>query len=87
MPSEQISLDELVGKLIEYNKSLLDRMVLLMKKVKNDIINTSDAGLQGEAEELLRTILDGIVNTIESLLAIQEQLQASSVESFFPAQD
>ncbi|BES69074.1 hypothetical protein RE428_00920 [Marinobacter nanhaiticus D15-8W] len=85
--STEISLEQLIESLIGFNKSTLKTLIALMEKLESDLVTLDSGSLQGEAEELLRTILDGITKTMESVLAIQQELQTRIIESFFPAQD
>ncbi|WP_027331099.1 hypothetical protein [Marinimicrobium agarilyticum] len=82
-----VSLPDIIDTLIDFNQTTIDRLVGLMESIKTDITNSPSGSLQGEAEEILRTILDGVIKTIESIMSIQEELQTRIVESFFPAQD
>lgn len=82
-----ISLEQLIESLINLNKSTLNKLIALVEKLESDLMNLEGGSLQGEMEELLRMILDGITKTMESVLSIQEELQTRIIESFFPAQD
>ena len=83
----EINLDELINTLIDVNKSMLDRFVGLVEKLQSNLFDATTAGqLQGETEELLRTILATSSNSIGSVLTLQQQLQLNIVESFFPVQ-
>lgn len=84
---EQVSVSGLIDTLIDFNQTTIDRLIGLMESIKSDVAGTASDFLQGEGEELLRIILDGVIKTIETIMSIQEELQTRIVESFFPAQD
>ncbi|MBB3060135.1 MULTISPECIES: hypothetical protein [Microbulbifer] len=85
-PSE-VSVSDTIDALINFNSSMLDRFVSLMEKIENDLITAGSGQLQGEVEELLRSILQTADKAIETLLSFQENLQTRFIESYFPAQD
>lgn len=83
---QQVPVDEIIIKLIEFNQSNLDRFVILLERIESHLIEGSP-NLQGEVEELLRLIIQIAQNAIEAILSLQEQLQTAIIESYFPAQD
>lgn len=88
MPTtEPVSVSGIIDTLIDFNQTSIDRLLGLMESLKSEVIGSGPDALQGESEELLRTILDGVIKTIETIMSLQEELQTRIVESFFPAQD
>lgn len=81
------SVQALIQSLIDFNSSTLNRGFQLMEKIEADLSDAAGGQLQGETEELLRMILETAGKSIETLLAMQEELQKEVIESYFPAQD
>lgn len=85
-PSE-VSISDTLDAFINFNSSMLDRFIGLLEKIETDLIANPPEQLQGEVEEILRTILQSADKAIETLISFQEYLQTRFVESYFPAQD
>lgn len=83
---QQVPVDEIIIRLIEFNQSNLDRFVSLLERIESHLIE-GDPNLQGQVEEILRQIIQIAQDSIEAILSLQEQLQTAIIESFFPAQD
>ncbi len=88
MPTnDQVSISAIIDTLIDFNQTTIDRLVSLMESIKSDVTGAAPDALQGESEEILRIILEGVAKTIETVMSLQEELQTRIVESYFPAQD
>jgi len=85
--SAQVSVNEMIHALINFNSTMLNSFIDLLEKIETDLIGLSNNQLQGEIEELLRLILATTDKSIETLLSLQQQLQTRIIESYFPAQD
>jgi hypothetical protein len=85
--SVQVSVNEMILALINFNTTMLNRFIDLLAKIEADLIGLTNNQLQGEIEELLRLILASTDKSIETLLSLQQQLQTRIIESYFPAQD
>jgi hypothetical protein len=85
--ASQVSVSEMIGALINFNSTMLNRFIELLEKIEADLIGLGNAQLQGETEELLRMILESVNKSIDTLLSLQQQLQTRIIESYFPAQD
>jgi hypothetical protein len=85
--SVQVSVNEMILALINFNATMLNRFIDLLAKIEADLIGLTNNQLQGEIEELLRLILASTDKSIETLLSLQQQLQTRIIESYFPAQD
>jgi len=85
--ASDVSISELISTLIDFNRSILNRVIGLLEKLEADLMGSDSARLQGETEELLRLILDVCGKAVDTLLAMQQTLQTRIVESYFPAQD
>lgn len=85
--NNEVSVQEIIDSVLAFNGSALDQLIALMDKLETDLMSAEAGSLQGEIEELLRTILDSIIKTIEAVLAMQEAFQTRLVESYLPAQD
>ena len=83
----EVSVSDIIQALINFNSTMLSRFIGLLEKIEADLLSAGNSRLQGEAEELLRMILDTASKSIDSLLALQQQLQTRIIESYFPAQD
>jgi hypothetical protein len=84
---EQIQINEIIQALIDFNTTMLERFISLLEQIESDLTTTENVQLQGEIEELLRVIIQICDKAITTLLAFQQELQASIIESYFPAQD
>lgn len=84
---EQIPLNEIIQALIGFTTSMLDRFTSLLEKLETDLTTMDSIQLQGEMEELLRMIIQTSDKAIAKLLELQQELQASFIESYFLAQD
>jgi hypothetical protein len=84
---EQIQINEIIQALIDFNTTMLERFISLLEQIESDLTTTENVQLQGEIEELLRLIMQSADKAITTLLAFQQELQASIIESYFPAQD
>jgi hypothetical protein len=85
--SVQVSVNEMIHALINFNSTMLNSFIDLLEKIETDLIALGSNQLQGEIEELLRLILASTDKSIETLLSLQQQLQTRIIESYFPAQD
>ena len=85
--SDQVSVNEMIHALINFNSTMLNSFIDLLAKIEADLISVGNAQLQGETEELLRLILESVNKAIETLLSLHQQLQTRIIESYFPAQD
>lgn len=88
MPTtDDVSVNDVIENLLNFNRTGIQRYTDLIEKIETDLTYAFEGGLQGETEEFLKMILDGIIKMMESLVSLQEDLQASLIESYFPAQD
>jgi hypothetical protein len=84
---EQIPINDIIQDLIDFNTTMIERFVSLLEQIESDLTTTGNVQLQGEIEELLRVIMQTADKAIGTLLTFQQELQASIIESYFPAQD
>lgn len=77
---------QLIQALLDVHASLINRFAALLEKIESDLTEIDPSQLQGEIEELLRSIIQAAEKSIEKLLTLLEQLQTRIIESFFPAQ-
>lgn len=85
--NDPVSVEEITKTLVGTNATMVDSFVTLLSKTESDLMTASNGSLQGEAEELLREIIQLSGKAIEQILSLQEELQTRFVESYFTDQD
>lgn len=83
--TNDVSLEELIYRLIDVNKANLDRFIDLLTALEGHITDPATAPyVQGELATLLQEIMLNAMNSIGQVLGLAEALQTGIVESFFP---